>query len=193
MRKCMGELLRLHHAIPYKGLSIWGFWYPHVVLEPNSRGYWGMSYPTLAHSSAPKMKYSGINLTKYIWDLYERNYETLMEEIEELNKWGDISRVHVLVFSHTVMSDSLGPHGLHHTRLPCLLPSPGACSNSCLLSPWCHPTILSSVISFSSCLQSFPTSGSFPMSQLLAPGGQSISFSISPSSEYSELICFRMD
>ena len=181
MRKCMGELLRLHHAIPYKGLSIWGFWYPHVVLEPNSRGYWGMSYPTLAHSSTPKMKYSGINLTKYIWDLYERNYETLMEEIEELNKWGDISRVHVLLFSHTVMSDSLGPHGLHHTRLPCLLPSPGACSNSCLLSPWCHPTILSSIVPFSSCLQPFPASGSFPMNWLFASGGRSIEVSATAS------------
>ena len=63
---------------------------------------------------------------------------------------------------------------LQHARLPCTSPSPGACSNSCPLSQWCHPTISSSVVPFSSCLQSFPASGSFPMSQLFASGGQSI-------------------
>ena len=97
-------------------------------------------------------------------------------------------------FSRSVASDSLWPHGLQHARLPC--PSRGAYSNSCALSQWCHPTISSSVIPFSSCLQSFPASGYFPMSQCFASGGQSIgvfSFSISPSNEYSGLICFRMD
>ena len=75
--------------------------------------------------------------------------------------------------SHSVASDSLQPHGLQHTRLPC--PStPRACSNSCPLSWWCHPTISSSVIPFSSCLQSFPASGSFPMSQFFTSGGQNI-------------------
>ena len=92
------------------------------------------------------------------------------------------------------MSDSLRPHELQHTRLPCPSPSPRACSNSCPLSQWFHPTILSSVISFSSCLQPFPTSGSFLMSQLFTSGGQIIEASaISPSNEYSGLICFRMD
>ena len=66
------------------------------------------------------------------------------------------------------------PHGLKHIRLPCPSPSPGACSNSCPLSQWCHPTISSSVIPFPSCLQSFPASGSFPISWLFASGGQSI-------------------
>ena len=61
------------------------------------------------------------------------------------------------------MSDSLQPHGLQHSRLPCPSPAPGACSNSCPLSWWCHPIISSSVILFSSCLQSFPASGSFPV------------------------------
>ena len=65
------------------------------------------------------------------------------------------------------MSDSLRPHGLQHVRLPCPSPTPGACSNSCPSSRWCHPTILSSVVPFSSCLRSFPTSGSLPMSQFL--------------------------
>ena len=72
------------------------------------------------------------------------------------------------------MSNSLWPHGLQHASLPCPLPTPRACSNSCPLSQWCHPTILSSVIPFSSCLQSFPVSGSFPMSQFFISGGQSI-------------------
>ena len=71
-------------------------------------------------------------------------------------------------FSHSVMSDSLWLHGLQHTRLPCPLPTPRACSNPYPLSQWCHPTIPSSVIPFSSYLQSFPASGSFQMSQLFA-------------------------
>ena len=69
--------------------------------------------------------------------------------------------------------NSLQSHGLWHTRLPCPSPSPGACSNSNPLSQWCHPTILSSVFPFSSCLQSFPASGSFPMSQLFTWSDQS--------------------
>ena len=77
-------------------------------------------------------------------------------------------------FSRSVMSNSLQPHGLQHARLPCPSPTPGACSNSCPSSRWCHPTISSPVVHFSSLLQSFPASGSFPMSQFFAPGGQSI-------------------
>ena len=72
------------------------------------------------------------------------------------------------------MPDSLPPHGLQLTRLPCPSPTPGACSNSCSLSQWCHPTISSSAVPFSSCLQSFPASGSFPMSQFFTSGSQSI-------------------
>ena len=84
-------------------------------------------------------------------------------------------------FSHSVVSDPLWPHGLQHTRLPCPSPAPGVYSNSCPLSRWCHPNISSSVIPFSSCLQSFPASGSFLMSQLFASGGQSIGVSASAS------------
>ena len=72
------------------------------------------------------------------------------------------------------MSDSLQPQGLQHARVPCPPLSPGVCSNLCPLSLWCHPTISSSVVPFSSCLQSFPASGSFPVSQLFASGGPSI-------------------
>ena len=80
----------------------------------------------------------------------------------------------LLLFSHSVVSDSLKPHGLQHTRLPCPSPSPRTCSNSCPLSQWYHPIILSSIIPFSSCLQSFPESGSFPVSQFFPSGGQRI-------------------
>ena len=81
--------------------------------------------------------------------------------------------------SHAVVSDSLWPHGLQHTRLPIPSASPGICSNQCPLSRWCHPTISSSAAPFSSCPQSFPASGSFPMSRLFAWGDQSIGASAS--------------
>ena len=80
----------------------------------------------------------------------------------------------LLLFSCSVVSYSLWPRGLQHTRLPCPSPIPRACSSSCPLSQWCHPIISSSVVAFSSCLQFFPASGSFPVSRLFASGGQSI-------------------
>ena len=79
------------------------------------------------------------------------------------------------------MSHSLWPCGMQHARLPCPSPTPGAYSNSCPSNQWCHPTISSSVIPFSSCLQSFPVSGYFPMSRFFTPGGQSIEVSASAS------------
>ena len=79
------------------------------------------------------------------------------------------------------MSDSLWPQGLEDTRLPCPSPTPRACSNSWPSSEWCHPSISSSVVPFSSCFQSFPTSGSFPMSQFFTSGDQSIRVSASAS------------
>jgi len=82
-------------------------------------------------------------------------------------------------FSHSVMSDSLRFHGLQHARHPCPSPTPGVYSNSCPLSWWCHPTISSSVIPFSSHLRSYPASGSFQMSQFFASDGQSIRASAS--------------
>ena len=84
-------------------------------------------------------------------------------------------------FSHSVMPDSLWPRGLQHARLPCPSPSPGVCSNSCLLSQRCHPAISSSVTCFSSCLQSFTASGSYPMSQFFTSSDQSIGVSASAS------------
>ena len=94
----------------------------------------------------------------------------------------------LLLWSHSVMSDSLWPPGLQHASLAGPSPPPRAFSNSCPLSLWCHPTILSSVVPFSPCLHSFPALGSFSVSQLFA-----ISFTISPSNEYPRLISFRMD
>ena len=82
-------------------------------------------------------------------------------------------------FSHSVVSNSLWPHGLQHTQLPCPSPTPRAYSISCPLHWWRHPIISSSVVPFSSCLQSFPASGSFPMSQFFASSGQSIGASAS--------------
>ena len=76
--------------------------------------------------------------------------------------------------SCSVVSDCLWPHGLQHTGPACPSPTPGAYSNSCPLSQWCHPTMSFSVVPFSSCLQSFPASGSFPVTQLFASGGQRI-------------------
>ena len=84
-------------------------------------------------------------------------------------------------FSHSVMSDSLWPHKSQHVRPPCPSPTPGVYSNPCPLSWWCHPAISSSDISFSSCPQSLPASGSFPTSQLFTWGGQSIGVSASAS------------
>ena len=83
--------------------------------------------------------------------------------------------------SRSVVSHSLWPHGLQHTRLPCPSPTPRAYSNSCPSSRWWYPTIPSSVVPFSSCLQSFPASGSFPKSQFFASGGPSIGVSASAS------------
>ena len=84
-------------------------------------------------------------------------------------------------FSHSVVSDSLQPHESQHAMLPCPSPTPRIYPNSCPLSWWCHLTISSSVVPFSSCPQSFPTSGSFQMSQLFASGGQNIGVSASAS------------
>ena len=97
-----------------------------------------------------------------------------------------------VLFSHSVVSDSLRTHGLPHNRPPCPWPIPGVYSNWCPLSWWCHPTT-SSCCPFSSCSQSFPASGSFQISQFFRwPKYWSFSLSISPSNKYSGLISFRV-
>ena len=100
--------------------------------------------------------------------------------MNSLDGWIDyFTQYNSVQFSRSVVSNSLRPHGLQHARLPCPSPTPRAYSNSCPLSQSCHPTISSSVIPFSTCLQSFPASGSFPMSLFFASGGQSMGVSAS--------------
>ena len=91
------------------------------------------------------------------------------------------SQLNLLLFSRLVLSESLQLHGLQHARLSCPSVSPRVFSDLCPLSQWCHPTISSSVVPFFSCLQSFPTSGSFPMSRLFTASGQNIGVSASTS------------
>ena len=121
-----------------------------------------------------------------------------------IKKWMDVHSIYKnfssvqfssVQFSCSVMSDSLQLHWLQHARPPCPSPTPRACSNSWPLSCWCHPAIFSSIVRFSSYLQSFPASGCFPMSvpRIRWPNYWSFSFSISPSNEYSGLISFRID
>ena len=102
-----------------------------------------------------------IKILKALWTDGGGNYFTVKHSLS-------------VQFSHSVMSNSLWPHGLQHARPPCPSPTPGVHPNLQSLSQWCHPTISSSVIPFSSHLQSFPASGSFQMSQLFTSGGQSI-------------------
>ena len=116
-------------------------------------------------------------------------------------RWKGISPITVgnissVLFSCSVVSDSLWPSGLQHARPPCPSSTPGVYSNSCPLSRWCHPTVSSSVIPFSSCLQASPVSGSFSNESALCirwPKYWSFSFNISPYSEYSGLISLRID
>ena len=99
-------------------------------------------------------------------------------------------------FSRSIVSDSLRPHGPQHARPPCPSPTPGVYPNSCPLVWWCHPTISSSIVPFSSCLQSFPASGFYSNESVFHirwPKYWSFSFSISLYTEYSRLISFRMD
>ena len=106
-------------------------------------------------------------------------YIQFIHNLQMLFVWHFIFQFRSVKFSHPVTSDSLQPYELQDAWLPCPSPTLGVCSNSCPLSPWCHPTMSSSVIPFSSCPQSFPTSGSFPMSQYFVSGGQSIGASAS--------------
>ena len=112
--------------------------------------------------------------------LHNKNLSAEHWKLQNLGELGDGNDQSVQ-FSHSVVSDSLWPHELQHARLSCPSPTPGAYSNSCLSSRWCHPTISSSVIPFSSLLESFPASGSFQMSQFFTSCGQSVGVSGSAS------------
>ena len=112
------------------------------------------------------------------------NYEKVIKLVllfHATHIWKNLLWIGSVQFSYSVVSDSLRPHELQHARPPCPSPTPGVYSNSCPSSRWCHPTISSSVIPFSSCPQSLPASGSFPVSQRFTWGGQSIGVSASAS------------
>ena len=120
----------------------------------------------------------------YKLKLWLSNYATPYSVCIFLVSW-DLSLCHIyfiissVQFSHSAVSNSLRPHKLQHARPPCPSPTLGVHPNPCPLSQWCHPTILSSIVPFSSCPQSFPAPGSFQMSQLFTSGGQSIEVSAS--------------
>ena len=127
----------------------------------------------------PKLEYD-VNTCFTSHNYYVADFAVIVNTLKlyfHSNLWVYIS----VQFSQLVMSDSLQPDGLQHARLPCPSPTPRACSNLCPWSWWCHPTIWSSVIPFSSFLQSFPASGAFPMSQYFTSGGQSIGATASES------------
>ena len=134
-------------------------------------------YPFLLNSVAAQVHHS--TFVHNAWQTAETQMCT--KKKKKKNCTISFNRVHLTKVSCLVVSDSLQPHGLQHARLPCPSPTSGACSNSCPWSQWCHPTISSFFVPFSSCLQFFPASGSFPMSQFFASGGQSIGASASAS------------
>ena len=144
-----------------------------LVLFSESKPWWFMyksSETAQMHSSLVEWK-----LLSSVW-FFVTPWTIQFMEFSRPEHWSGFSPVQ---FSHLDVSDSLRPHGLQHARLPCSTLAPGVYSISCLSSWWCHPINSSSVVPFSSHLQSFPASGSFPMSQLFTSGGQSIGASAS--------------
>ena len=149
----------------------------------------GFYVPGISHGR--QLEWVAISFSRgYSWPRYQTHISCSGRQI--LYNWAtSISSVQL-----SVVSNSLWPHGLQHARPPCPSPTPGVYSNSCPLSWWCHSTISSSGIPFSSWLQSFPASGSFLMSQFFASGVPTIGVSAlasGSSSEYSGLISFRLN
>ena len=135
----------------------------------------------LVLESLPRKEDDQHFVTKFLRWLTRFELHNFHQQIPSLHVKVILLLVTSVQFSNSVVSNSFQPHGLQHTRLPCPSPTPGAYSNSYPLIWWCHPTFSSSVVPFSSCLQPFPASGSFPMSLFLASGGQSIGASASTS------------
>ena len=130
-----------------------------------------------------RVRLKQVNMHACIWQnpQKEENLGKERKNVGETGKFPRNSQRATVQFNRSVVSDSLRPHGLQHARYPFPLPTPGVYSNSCPLSRWCHPTISSSVISFSSWLQSSPASRSFLMSQFFTSGCQSTGVSVSAS------------
>ena len=149
-------------------------------MERAERGWRGWEKSNVKAPKATQLHLTMVhmgNFTLYEYSSSEKSVEGSEESLKCVGHFVQSS----VQFSRSVVSSSLQPHGLQHTRPSCPSPTPGVCSNSCPLSWWCQATISSSVIPFSSCFQSFPASGFFPMSQLFASGGQSIGVSASTS------------
>ena len=166
-------------------------WQPTPVLLPRkSHGRRSLVHATVHGVAKSRTQLSDFTFLPYCrWILYHRSHQRSPTDTNFIPVL--LSSTHFYPqFSCSVVSDSLWPHGLQHARAPCPLPAPRVYSNSCKLSRWFHPTISSSGVPFLSRLQSFPASGSFPMSQFSKLGGQSIRDSTS--AEYSGLISFRM-
>ena len=155
------------HAQPFMPYSLWLLWTIAHQAPLGSMGfsrqeYWsGLSFPSPGGLPDP-----GIKLASLVSSTLAGRFFTTWA-IREARIFDSVK------FSPSVVSSSLWPHELQHTRPPCPSPAPGVHSNSCPSSRWCHPAISSSVVPFSSCPQSLPASESFPMSQLFAWGGQS--------------------
>ena len=152
--------------------TIWTTWEAHnsqkVETAYTSTGRW-MGKQNVVYHTMEYYSFLKRSKTLAVWI----NYEDIMLSETSLS-WKDKNCMILLIwgplvqFRHSVVSNSLQPHESQHTRPPCPSSAPGVYSNSCTSSQWCHPAISSSVVPFSSCLQSLPASGSFPMSQLLA-------------------------
>ena len=135
--------------------------------------HWQADSLTLSHKGNPNFS---------IWNLYFSSHcNIIVMGITEFYNLHLLVILQFSQFSHSIVYDSLRPHGPQHARSPCPTPTPDVYSNSCPLSQWCHPTISSSVIPFSSHLQSFPASGPFQTSQFFTSGGQNIGISASAS------------
>ena len=134
----------------------------------DSRSWWWTGRPGV-------LQFMGSQRVRHDWATEQQQNSYLEKNVNSIHWFSSVQ------FSRSVMSNSLWPHGLQHTRLPCPLPTPRIYPNSCALSWWCLPTISSSVISFSSCLQPFPVSWSFQMIQFFTSSDQSIRVSASTS------------
>ena len=147
-----------------------------------------LAFPSLSSTHLSFLRvFSGLTAHFFFFNIESYSFVWMYQFIYPLFHWraswliSSVGYYELVQFSHSVVSDSLWPHGLQHTRPPCPPPTPKVYSNSCPLSWWWHPIISSSVIPFSSRLQSFPASGSFPKSQFFASGGWSIGVSASAS------------
>ena len=166
------NMSRLPRDIRESPLTIWEL-LTFIHTSSSRQGWRWQSRRTLAISMLEK-RYSGASRESVVTCVES---DVLAFLLQRGNQFASSS----VQFSHPVISDSLWPHEPQHARPPCPSPTPRVYPNSCPLSQWCHPTISSSVIPFSSCPQSFPASGSFQMSQLFTSGGQSIVVSASTS------------